>query len=181
MSDIIRTDLILGQSTVSHVFTVPIEKVDIARWLFNLSEGEYQRCAPSEHITTVSTTTDDGRRMLINVEIVDTYLLIQRFVGEITEKLHCKVVSLSDVVTPEGRSRVQAIWESNMKAVGDGHGEYTSTITAHPTQAFLDSMKGLGVTFEQVAQTIQTGLAGHHSRETPLFAESIARAARANN
>lgn len=181
MADTIRTDLILGHSTVTHVLTVPIEKVDISRWLFNLPEGEYQRCAPSEHITAGFTTTDDGRPVSINVEMVDTYLLIQHFVGEIIEKLHCRLRSLSDVITPEGRSRVLVIWEISMKEIGDGRSKYTNAITAHPTEAFLDSMKERGVTFEQVSQTIQAGLAGHNSRETPLFAESIARAARINN
>ena len=46
MTDIIRTDLVLSQSAFSHVINVPIEQVDIGKWLFSLPEAEYQRCAP---------------------------------------------------------------------------------------------------------------------------------------
>jgi len=39
----------------------PIEQVDIANWLLNLPDAEYQRCCPPDHIAAGSTTTDDGR------------------------------------------------------------------------------------------------------------------------
>jgi hypothetical protein len=38
---------ILSLSTVTAVIHAPIEKVDIADWLFNLPEAEYQRCSPA--------------------------------------------------------------------------------------------------------------------------------------
>ncbi|EFH88191.1 conserved hypothetical protein [Ktedonobacter racemifer DSM 44963] len=35
MQDIIRTELILSQSSFSHTLNIPIDNVDIASWLFN--------------------------------------------------------------------------------------------------------------------------------------------------
>jgi hypothetical protein len=64
-------------SAYSAVIDAPIELVDIATWLLNLPDAEYQRCAPPDHIAGGSTTTDDGRRMSINVEQIGTALVIQ--------------------------------------------------------------------------------------------------------
>ncbi|HTK11408.1 MAG TPA: hypothetical protein VL485_29830 [Ktedonobacteraceae bacterium] len=179
MSNAIRADLILSQSSFSHVLSVPIENVDIAKWLFTLSEAEYQRCCPPDHIAAGYTTTDDGRPMSINVEMIGTGLVIQHYVGEITEKRYCKMVSTSDVFTPNGRTHVQVIWELNMKAIDDEHCEYTNKVTSHPTEEFLDFIKEHGISFEQAARDRQAASGDHNYRETPLFAESIARAARA--
>lgn len=180
MTDIIRTDLVLSQSAFSHVINVPIEQVDIGKWLFSLAEAEYQRCAPPDHISCGTTSTDDGRPMSINVEQIGTGLVIQHYVGEVVEKHRCLMVSTSDVFTPAGRTRVQVIWELSAKGLSDGRTEYTNSVLSHPTEDFLNFISKHGVTFEQAAHDRQLASGDHNSRETPLFAESIARAAVAN-
>ncbi len=82
----IRADLVLSQSAFSHVVDVPFDAIDIASWLFALPDAEYQRCAPPDHIAAGATWTDDGRRMSINVEQIGTGLVVQHYVGEVTEK-----------------------------------------------------------------------------------------------
>jgi len=57
------TDRILSHSSFSHIVDVTIECIDIADWLFNLPEAEYQRCCPPDHIAAGATSTDKGRRM----------------------------------------------------------------------------------------------------------------------
>jgi len=70
MNDVILSDKILSSSAFSHVIAVPIEKIDIADWLFNLPEAEYQRCCPPDHISCGTTATDSGKTMSINVEMI---------------------------------------------------------------------------------------------------------------
>ena len=41
MGEMILTDRQLSNSAYSHVIHAPIDKVDIAAWLFNLPEAEY--------------------------------------------------------------------------------------------------------------------------------------------
>jgi hypothetical protein len=43
MTDTIISDKQLSSSAFSHVINAPIEKVDIADWLFKLPQAEYQR------------------------------------------------------------------------------------------------------------------------------------------
>ena len=50
-------DRTLVLSTVTATINASIEKVDIADWLFNLPDAEYQRCSPA-HIAAGTTTTD---------------------------------------------------------------------------------------------------------------------------
>ena len=61
-----QDDRTLSFSTVIAPVQAPIEKVDIADWLFHLPDAEYQRCAHS-HLAAGTTTADDGRAMSINV------------------------------------------------------------------------------------------------------------------
>jgi hypothetical protein len=89
-------DKSLSQSTYTVVINA-IEWVDIADWLLHLPDREYQRCAPPDHIAAGYTTSDDGRPMSINVEQIGSGLVIQHYIGKVTEKHHCHMVSHSDV------------------------------------------------------------------------------------
>ena len=52
------TDLKLSESSYSHIIDVPIEKVDIADWVFNLPDAEFERCCPPDHIAAAATITE---------------------------------------------------------------------------------------------------------------------------
>jgi hypothetical protein len=75
-------DAIFSLSTYSAKIDVPIEQIDIADWHLALPEAEYQRCCGPDHIVTGATTTDDGRRMSINVEMIGTGLAVQHYVAD---------------------------------------------------------------------------------------------------
>ncbi len=96
-------DTILSQSAYSAEIDVPFEKIDIVDWLFNLPEAEYLRCCPPDHIAAGVTWTDDGRRMLINVEQIGSGLVVQHYVAEVAEPTYCRMNSISDVFTAYGR------------------------------------------------------------------------------
>ena len=91
-------DRTLSLSTVTAVINAPYEKVNIADWLFNLPDAEYQRCSHA-HIAAATTTTDDGIPMSINVETIGDALMVQHYVGEIRERSRCVMVSTSETGT----------------------------------------------------------------------------------
>jgi hypothetical protein len=177
VSAVVRTDLVLSSSTETHVINVPIDKIDIGRWLFTLPDAEYQRCAPGDHKAAGTTVSEDGRPMSINVEMIGSGLVVQHYVGEVVEPDHCRMVSTSDVLTPHGWTTVQVIWELRAEPAGEGRTRYTNTVTSHPTQDFLAFNEANGGTFEEAARARQAASGAHNARETPLFAESIAHAA----
>lgn len=172
----IRTDLVLSASSESHVIDVPLEKINIGGWLFALTDAEYQRCAPGDHKAAGTTVSEDGRPMSINVEMIGSGLVVQHYVGEVVGREYCRMVSTSDVLTPGGWTTVQVIWELRAEPAGDGRTRYTNTVTSHPTQEFLTFIEERGDTFEDAARARQAASGAHNARETPLFAESIARA-----
>jgi hypothetical protein len=173
----VLTDTILSQSAFSADIDVPIEKIDIADWLFNLPESEYQRCCSPDHIAAGSTVTDDGRRMSINVEMIGTGLVVQHYVAEEATPTYCRMNSISDVFTANGRTQVNVIWELKAEAIEGGRTRYTNSVTAHPTDAFMAFIAEHGVRYEDAAAARQAAGGDHNKRETPLFAASIARKA----
>jgi hypothetical protein len=170
-------NLILSRSAYSAEIDVPLEKIDIADWLFTLPEEEYKRCCPPDHIAAGTTTTEDGRRMSINVETIGTGLVVQHYVADEATPTYCRMNSISDVFTAAGRTQVNVVWELIAEAIEGGRTRYTNRVTSHPTQAFMDFLKANGQSFEQAAAARQAASGDHNRRETPLFAASIARKA----
>jgi hypothetical protein len=99
MTDVILSDKMLSSSAFSHVIAVPIEKIDIADWSFELSEAEYQRCCPPDHVSCGTTATDGGKPMSINVEMIGQTLMLQHYVAETATPTLCRMVSTSDAFT----------------------------------------------------------------------------------
>jgi len=177
MTDTILHDKQLSNSAYSHVINAPIEKVDIAEWLLDLPEAEYQRCCPPDHISCGTTSTDDGKRMSINVEMIGATLMIQHYVAEVASPALCRMVSTSDAFTPNGRTRVQVIWTLSVKRIDDQTCEYTNSVIAHPTAEFMEFIAKHNISFEDAAAARQRDGGDHNRRETPLFAGSIERKA----
>jgi hypothetical protein len=108
----------LVQSSFSATINAPIEKVDIPSWCFALPESEYQACSPA-HCSAGSTTTPDGRRMWINVEVLGGSMIVQHYVEEIGQPDHLRLVSASDVFTPTGRTKIGVIWDLAVRKIDD--------------------------------------------------------------
>jgi hypothetical protein len=169
-------DRTLSLSTVTATINAPIEKVNIADWLLHLPDAEYQRCAHA-HIAAGTTTTDDGRAMSINVETIGDALVIQHYVAEIREPQLCRMVSISDSISPAGRTRLQVIWELSAKKTEDHTCEFTNHIHSSAideTLAFFDTH---GIPFERARDARQQASHAHNLEETPNFAKSIERRA----
>jgi hypothetical protein len=171
------TNKLLVQSEQTAVILAPIEQIDIADWLLNLPDAEYQRCAPPDHIAAGSTTTDDGQPMSINVEQVGGSLMVQHYVAEVHQPHHCRMVSISDVQMPLGWSKIQVIWDLSVKPLGPSSTQYTNLVLSYPTQSFLDDLNAAGIDFVDVAADRQSATADHNRRETKLYAESLQRKA----
>ncbi|MDE1918460.1 MAG: hypothetical protein KGJ57_21640 [Sphingomonadales bacterium] len=170
-------DQILSQSAYSHEIDVPLAKIDIADWLFSLPEAEYLRCCVPDHIASGITTSDDGRRMVVNVEMIGSGLVVQHYVAEEARPDYVRMNSISDVFTANGRTQVNVLWELIAEDTGNGRTRYTNRVTARPTDAFMDFLDQHGLRFEDAAAARQAAGGDHNRRETPFFAESIARRA----
>jgi len=174
MTATVRSDLVLSHAVVTADVTAPFDHVDIEKWLKNLPTHEYQRCAPGDHKAAGYTVDDDGTPMSINVEVIGSGLVIQQYRYEVASPHYCKMVSLSDVLTPSGWTSTQVIWELGIEQLDGDQLRYINTVTSHPTEHFLEFIIASGQTFEEAAAARQKASGEHCELETPHYARSIA-------
>jgi len=177
MTDTVLVDMQICSSICSCVIHAPVERVALATWLFKLSESEYRRCCPPDHISCGTTSTEDGTPMSINVEMIGHALMIQRHVAEIATPALCKLASVSEAFTPNGRTRVQVIWTLKVTGNDENTCELVNSMTVHPTAEFMNFIAQHKIKFQDAAAARQHVDAEHNRRETPLFAASIERMA----
>jgi hypothetical protein len=170
------SDRTLSNSIVTHIINAPIEKVNIADWLLHLPDAEYQRCSHA-HIAAGNTTTDDGQPMSINVETIGTTLMVQHYVAEIHTPQLCRMVSTSDAISSNGRTKVHVLWELSVKALDDKSCEYSNKIHATATDDFLAFIAQHGITLAEAHAARQVASHTHNLEETPNFAKSLERKA----
>lgn len=177
----VLTGMILSQAVCTAAIDAPVEKVDLLEWLRTLPDREYQRCAPGEHKAAGYTVTDDGRAMSVTVEMIGADLFVQHYQYQTAGRHHCRLVSVSDVLAPGGWTTSQLIWELTAEPVDDQTSRCVNAVTGHPTAEFMRFIAGTGQSFEAAAADAQAALSDHVRRETPRYAESIARHANALN
>jgi putative intracellular protease/amidase len=173
-------DRTLSLSTVTATIHAPIEKVNIADWLLQLPDAEYQRCAQA-HLAAGCSTADDGRPMSINVETIGDALVIQHYVAEIHEPHFCRMVSTSDSISPAGRTKLQVVWELSVRKIDEETCEYTNHIHSTAIGQTLAFLKAHDIPLERAREARQQASHAHNQEETPKFAKSIERKALADS
>jgi hypothetical protein len=167
-------DTVLAQSSFSATIAAPIEKVDIPTWCFTLPESEYQACSPA-HCSAGSTTAPDGRRMSINVEILGGSLIVQHYIEEVARPDRLRLVSMSDVFTPTGRTKIGVIWDLSARRIDDQTCEFTNTVQSCATPELLDFLGSQGIPLDVFRGARKPISVAHNQQETPMFAKSIER------
>ena len=169
-------DTIITESSATAIVNAPIELVDIADWVFTLPDAEYQRCSPA-HIAAGFTTSDDGRRMSLNVETIGGHLMVQHYVEDVGEKHHVRLLSTSDVITPTGRTKSGVVWELSVKPLDAERCELTNHVIGKTTPEYWESLGKEGLPFELAKKAQDVASSAHNAQETPLFAKSIEKKA----
>jgi hypothetical protein len=169
-------DQTLSLSTVTATILAPIENVNIADWLLHLPDVEYQRCSHA-HIAGGSSTSDEGRPMSINVETIGDAFVVQHYVAEIHEPHFCRMVSISDSISPTGRTKLQVVWELSAKKIDAQSCEYTNHIRSTAIEETLAFFREHNIPFESAREARQHASHSHNQEETPKFAKSIERRA----
>ena len=174
MSTVVRDDLVLSHAVVTADVETSFDDVDIAQWLKTLPTHEYQRCAPGSQGGWLH-----GRRRRdadVDQRRDDRHGTGGPAVPLRRRRTHyCKMVSLSDILTPAGWTTTQVIWELRMEQLDGDRCRYTNTVTSHPTEDFLKFIAEQGQTFDEAAHARQDASGRHCQVETPLYAQSIPR------
>lgn len=164
----------LVESSFSAIVNAPIEKIDIPAWCFALPEAEYQACSPA-HCAAGVTTSPDGKRMSINVEILGGSPMVQHYVEDVSEPAHLRLVSESDVFTPTGRIKVGVVWDLSVKKIDANSCEFTNTVHSSATPQLMEFLAKQGIPWDVFKAARKPVSEAHNKQETPLFAKSIER------
>lgn len=167
-------DRTVSDSCFSHIVNAPIERVDIAGWLIDLTSAEYQRCCPPAHIAAGNSATADGRRMSIQAEVIADSLLIHQFIAEITNPHHCRMASSSEMFSSRARTRSQLVWDLSVEPLDNESCELINRITATATDESLARFGRHGIAIEHPS-VVKEAYATHNEQETAGFAKSIER------
>ena len=161
-------------SSFSATVNAPIEKIDIPSWCFTLAEAEYKWCSPA-HYSAGFTTTPDGRRMSINVEVIGGSIIVQHYVEDVGRPDHLRLVSTSDVFTPTGRTTIGVTWDLSVTKIDDKSCEFTNTVQSRATPELLEFLAKQGIPFDSFRSARKPNTEAHNRQETPMFAKSIER------
>ena len=162
---------VIVDSSFSAVINAPIEKIHIPVWCFSLPDEEYQGWSPA-HFAAGSTTSRDGRRMSINVEVIGG-LMVQHYV--VAERHHLVLDSVSDLFTTAGRTKILVMWELSVKLFDGGKCEFTCHVRTRASEELWDFLARQGIPFDLFAAQRQPMSIAHIKGETPFFAASIER------
>jgi hypothetical protein len=164
----------LAETTATAVIAAPIEKIDLAEWLFTLSDAEYQACSPAHIAAGSGGVAKNGRRTSINVEQVADNFLVQHYIEDIGAKNHCRVESVSDSISAMGRTKLGIIWEVKVKKLTDNSCEFSNHVVVTLTSEFAALLEAAHITdLEPVKANMTHNVLLHNREETPLFAKDI--------
>jgi len=164
---------VLADTTATHLLNEPVESIDLAAWLFSLSDTAYQACSQA-HIAAGTSRSDNGKRMSINVERIAGNMLIQHYVEDIAEPHHVRVNSLSDLFTDGGATQLEITWELLVRPVDDATSAFSNRVIVRSTPSFLEMLKQAGISdVGGVIAQFTAGAEAHNREETPLFARDI--------
>ena len=167
------TDDVIAKAVAEATIHAPVASIDLAEWVFTLTDSEYQACSRN-HIAAAATLTPDGKRMSINVEHVGN-LMVQHYVEDLAEQSRCRLVSLSDSIGPDIASRVTVvvIWAFVVDAIDSGTTKFTNSVEVRSAPGYLEGLERRGVAFVNASEAAQQALSAHNAEETPLFARGI--------
>ncbi len=170
---------LLVQSSAKFHINASTSDIDIPDWLFNVDDAEYIECTPQSrsHLSAGLTHAPDGKRMSINVEDVGGALIVEHYVEAISEKLHCRVVSTSDLLIGREYTTAQVTWDLIATPAGGNHHEFVNNVWIHTTEKYDAYMESHRIPFEAARHAFQTAVDAHNAEETPFFAAAIERKA----
>jgi len=165
---------VIVESSFSAIVNAPIESIDIPAWCFSLPDHEYQGCSPA-HFAAGATTSPEGKRMSINVEVLGGVPMVQHYVEHVAEKHHLVLDSVSDLFATGGRTKILVMWELSVKELSPGRCEFTNRVRSRATPEFWDFLARQGIPFELFRAQREPISTAHNRQETPFFAASIER------
>lgn len=141
----------------------PIADLDLAYWVYAMSDRDYQQCARG-HLACGSSPLSGGARSSINVEIVGGHLLVQHYEPELLSPHHIRMVSPASNmwIFRLFPARVRVIWEITLIEKSPSACTFRDHIRVEHRSPLIAVLSKLALINRVVQQ--------HDDEETPKFA-----------
>ena len=106
-------------------------------------------------------------------------MMVQHYVEEIAEPARCRMLSISDLFLPEGRTTLVVAWEMSAVSLSEHSSTFTNRVEVKTNDDFLTYLSKHNVAIDAATEAIQKAPDIHNAYETPRFAESIQASIRA--
>jgi hypothetical protein len=100
--------------------------------------------------------------------------LVQHYIEETGQADHLRLVSIADVFTPTGRTKMNVIRDLSVKKIDDKTCEFTNAVHSSATPELLDFLGKQGIR-GRPSRPLVSLFQRLIIQETPLFAKSIER------
>jgi hypothetical protein len=163
-----RTHHLLADVESEVQLDVSSDTLDLSKWIFEMSDLDYQNCAKKHWAMGVS-VLPDGRRVCTNVETVGGHLMVQHYVETVSESDHVELVSeKSDLyVFHLIHTHARVTWEMKLIPRSDSACVFRCRARAEHRSRLLGFVSRLVF----VPRMVQK----HDDEETPKFADDLLR------
>jgi hypothetical protein len=166
----------LDESTATAIIDAAIDRIDIGGWWLAAQHS----LGPSDRVTAGFTGAPDGKRISVDVELVGGRLLAHYCVERLARRNHLILESVSDLVTPTGRTTMRILWEASVASIGANRSALTSRVRTNVAKEFASFLRRQGIPFDAFLSRRLPVSVSRNERQTRLFAAGIERAVRAN-
>lgn len=165
-----KKQFLLASSTTDVPVNRSADAVDLAQWLFGLTDIEYRQCAKG-HLGAGASRLRNGKRTSLNVESVGGHLAVQHYVEEISSKNHIRLVSeRSDIwIFHIIHIHPRVTWEMKLIPISDIECIFQHKVSIEHPSVF--------VKIASILCFVPLFVRSHDNEEARLFAASLARSA----
>ncbi len=158
----------LAGATSEVRMNVPAGALDLPRWLYGLSDSEYQHCSRG-HWGAGMSTLPNGGRTSVNVESVGGHLAVHHYLEEASEPDHLKLVSeRSDAwLFHLLHIHPRVTWEMRLIPTSDDSCMFRCTVSVDHPSLFIKAAS--------LVTLFQYFVERHDHEEAKLFAENLAK------
>jgi hypothetical protein len=102
-------------------------------------------------------------------------LMVQQYVDEFGQGEHLRLLSISDIFTLTGRTKMVSNWDLNVRKIDDKMCEFTNSVHSSASPELMDFLGKQGIAWGNFKVTRIPVSVAHNQRAAPLFAKNTER------
>lgn len=107
--------------------------------------------------------------------MTDHQIVDSSFTATLGEPHHPALEPVSDIFTPNGRSKIHVHWEPSVAVIDEQRCEFTDRVRSRATEDFRARLDARGIPFDVFRAQRQPISVAHNRQDTPEHAAGIER------